>query len=216
VGLYLRAGREPLANPVTGTLVGANHPLPAHVQRSKMPDRPTDDAALLAAACEGDLDAFEKLVREHTRTVYAHALRFFGDPTAAEDTVQEVWIKVYRSLASFDGRARFSTWLYRVTRNTCLDAVRAGARRPVPVDPIDAIAAPGDLADEVALTASVEQAMRALAPEDRDAFSAVALYGLSYAEVAEALRIPVGTVKSRVFRARRSLAHLLGYPKGGA
>ncbi|MEI7813732.1 MAG: sigma-70 family RNA polymerase sigma factor [Coriobacteriia bacterium] len=180
-----------------------------------MPDRPTDDAALLAAAREGDLAAFEALVREHTRTVFAHALRFFGDQTAAEDTVQEVWIKVYRSLGSFDGRAKFSTWLYRVTRNTCLDSVRAGARRPIPVDPIDAIAAPGDLADEVALTVSVEAAMRALAPEDRDAFSAVALFGLTYAEVAETLQIPVGTVKSRVFRARRSLAHLLDFPKAG-
>ena len=180
-----------------------------------MPDRPTDDAALLAAASAGDLDSFEALVREHTRTVYAHALRFFGDPGAAEDTVQEVWIKVYRSLGSFDGRARFSTWLYRVTRNTCLDSVRAGARRPIPVDPVDAIAAPGDLADEVALTTSVEQAMRALPPEDRDAFSAVALFDLSYAEAADALKVPIGTVKSRVFRARRSLAHSLGFPRGG-
>lgn len=193
----------------------ANHPLLTNVKRSTMPDRPTDDAALLAAAREGDLAAFEALVREHTRTVFAHALRFFGDQTAAEDTVQEVWIKVYRSLGSFDGRAKFSTWLYRVTRNTCLDSVRAGARRPIPVDPIDAIAAPGDLADEVALTVSVEAAMRALAPEDRDAFSAVALFGLTYAEVAETLQIPVGTVKSRVFRARRSLAHLLDFPKAG-
>jgi RNA polymerase sigma-70 factor (ECF subfamily) len=181
-----------------------------------MSDRPTDDAALLTAARQGDLDAFEALVREHTRTVFAHALRFFGDPTAADDAVQEVWIKVYRSLAEFDGRSRFTTWLFRVTRNTCLDQVRAGARRPVPVDPFATVAvAPGDLADEVALTASVEQAMRALAPEDRDAFSAVALYGLTYAEVAEALQIPVGTVKSRVFRARRSLAHFLGSPEGG-
>jgi RNA polymerase sigma-70 factor (ECF subfamily) len=181
-----------------------------------MPDRPTDDAALLAAAQSGDLNAFEALVREHTRVVYAHALRFFGDSTAAEDTVQEVWIKVYRSLDSFDGRSRFSTWLYRVTRNTCLDQVRAGTRRPIPVDPVDQIAAPGDLADEVALTTSVEQAMHALSPEDRDAFSAVALFGLTYAEVAETLKVPVGTVKSRVFRARRSLAHLLDYSKGGA
>jgi RNA polymerase sigma-70 factor (ECF subfamily) len=181
-----------------------------------MTESPTDDAALLAAARAGDLDAFEALVREHTRTVYAHALRFFGEPTAAEDTVQEVWIKVYRSLDSFDGRARFSTWLYRITRNACLDAVRAGVHRPIPVDPVDEIPAPGDLGDQVALTASVEAAMRALSPEDRDAFSAVALYGLSYAEVAETLTVPVGTVKSRVFRARRSLARMLGYPEGGA
>jgi RNA polymerase sigma-70 factor (ECF subfamily) len=175
-----------------------------------------DDAARLAAARAGDLGAFESLVRAHTRVVYAHAFRFFGEREAAEDAVQEVWIKVYRSLATFDERARFSTWLYRVTRNTCLDQLRAGRRRPVPVDPLDAVPAPGDLADEVALSASVETALRALAPEDREAFSAVALFELSYAEAAEVLGVPVGTVKSRVFRARRALAHMLVDTSGGA
>lgn len=166
-----------------------------------------DDATLVAAAKDGDLDAFEALVRRHTRMVYAHALRVFGERTAAEDAVQEVFVKVYRSLAGFDERARFTTWLYRVVRNTCLDMVRAGKRRPVPVDPLDVVAsAPGDIADEVALSASLELALRALAPEDRDALSAVSLYGLSYAEAGEVLGVPVGTVKSRVFRARRSLA----------
>ena len=175
-----------------------------------------DDAALLAAAKSGDLDAFEKLVRAHTGIVYAHALRFFGDPVAAEDVAQEVWIRVYRSIASFDERARFSTWLYRVTRNICLDAVRAGKRRPTSVEMADNIALPGDLADEVALSTSVEAAMRTLQPEDREAFSAVALFGLSYAEAGSQLDVPAGTVKSRVFRARRSLAHALGMKAGGA
>jgi RNA polymerase sigma-70 factor (ECF subfamily) len=175
----------------------------------------TDDAARLSAAKDGDLDAFEALVRAHTGAVYAHALRFFGDPTVAEDIAQEGWIKVYRSLATFDERARFSTWLYRVTRNTCLDTVRAGKHRPVPVEVFDTIALPGDLADEVALTTSVEAAMATLQPEDRDAFSAVALFGLSYAEAASQLGVPTGTVKSRVFRARRSLAHALGMSAGG-
>jgi RNA polymerase sigma-70 factor (ECF subfamily) len=175
-----------------------------------------DDQVLAAKACDGDLDSFEVLVRRHTPVVYAHALRFFGDASAAEDIVQEVFIKVYRSLDTFDQRARFSTWLYRVTRNACLDSVRAGRRRPVPVDPFEISAVqPGDLSDSVALSASLEQAIRALAPEDRDAFSAIALFELSYPEAAEALAIPVGTVKSRVFRARRSLAATLGL-KGGA
>lgn len=180
-----------------------------------MPDTSLDDAARLAAARGGDLGAFESLVRAHTPVVYAHALRFFGDPASAEDVVQEVWLKVYRSLGSFDERSKFSTWLYRITRNTCLDAVRAGTHRPIPVDQLDPVAVPGDLADEVALTASVEQAMRALMPEDREAFSAVALFGLSYAEAGDVLGVPAGTVKSRVFRARRSIAHLLE-PGGGA
>ena len=181
-----------------------------------MPELETDDAVLFSAAKDGGLDAFEALVRAHTGTVYAHALRFFGEPTAAEDVTQEVWIKVYRSLATFDERARFSTWLYRITRNTCLDAARSGKRRPVPVEVVDNIAIPGDLADEVALTASVEAAMKVLQPEDREAFSAVALFGLSYAEAAIQLGVPAGTVKSRVFRARRSLVHALGMAKGGA
>ena len=180
-----------------------------------MPGPTPNDAALLAAARDGDLDAFESLVRAHTGAVYAHALRFFGDPTVAEDVAQEVWIKVYRSLATFDERARFTTWLYRVTRNTCLDTVRAGKHRPVPTELADVIPAPGDLADEVTLTTAVEAAMKTLMPEDREAFSAVGLFGLSYAEAAVQLGVPSGTVKSRVFRARRSLAHALGMSAGG-
>jgi RNA polymerase sigma-70 factor (ECF subfamily) len=179
-----------------------------------MPGPIPDDAALLAAARDGDLDAFEALVRKYSATVYAHALRFFGDPQAAEDVAQEVWIKVYRSLATFDDRARFTTWLYRVTRNTCLDAVRAGKHRPIPTELADTAPAPGDLADEVVLTTAVESAMRTLMPEDREALSAVALFGLSYSEAASQLRVPAGTVKSRVFRARRALAHALGLSTG--
>jgi len=176
----------------------------------------TDDAALVAAARAGDTAAFEMLVRRHSRAVYAHAMRFFGDPVAADDVTQEVFIKVFRSLATFDERARFTTWLYRVTRNACLDEVRAGRRRPVPVDPFDSPELSGDFSDEVVLSTAVEHAMRSLAPEDRDALSAVALFGLSYAEASTTLGVPAGTVKSRVFRARKTLAATLGLIQGGA
>jgi len=176
-----------------------------------------EDSTLVEAARSGDLAAFETLVRRHTPSVYAHALRFFGDEFSADEATQEVFIKVYRSLSSFDERSRFSTWLYRVTRNTCLDQVRAGKRRPQPIDPLDvSIALPGDLSDQVALSLAVEEAMRTLAPEDRDALSAVSIFGLTYAEAGEALGVPAGTVKSRVFRARRSLAATLGLARGGA
>jgi RNA polymerase sigma-70 factor (ECF subfamily) len=176
-----------------------------------MSDTRERDAQLVAAAREGDRAALESLIRAHTAAVYAHALRFFGDGATAEDAAQEVFVKVFRSLDSFDGTAAFSTWLYRVTRNTCLDMIRAGKRRPVPVDPVDISADPvGDFADASAATVSVEAAMRALAPEDRDALSAVALFGLTYADAADVLGVPAGTVKSRVFRARRTLAAVLG------
>lgn len=175
------------------------------------------DHELVVAARAGDERAFETLVRTHADAVYGHALRFFGNPSAAEDATQEVFVKMFRSLASFDGRSALSTWLFRVTRNVCLDMMRAGARRPIPTDPID-LAPPTvrDFADDVVLSRTVETAIRALPPEERDALGAVTLFGMSYEQAATAFEVPVGTVKSRVFRARRTLAHLLEPAEGGA
>jgi len=176
----------------------------------------TDDAALVVAARAGDRDAFERLMRAHLDAVYGHALRFFGDVATAEDASQEVWVKVYRSLPEFDGRAAFSTWLYRVTRNVCLDMFRAGKRQASPVDPLDLPQTPvGEFADASATAADLERAVALLAPEDRDAFNAVALFGLTYADAGTALGVPAGTVKSRVFRARRAIIANLGLGAGG-
>lgn len=181
-----------------------------------MPQSPHDDTELVLAAKEGDLDALESLVREHTPAVWAHAVRFFADSTIADDVVQEVWVKVLRTVETFDGRARFSTWLFRVTRNTCLDLVRRGAHVPIPSDTLDP-APVEDFADVVALSASLEAALATLPQEDRDALSAVSVFGLTYAEAAEAIGVPTGTVKSRVFRARRMLADALNpVVRGGA
>jgi len=173
--------------------------------------RRPDDQALIEAARAGDTRAFEELVHAHIDAVYAHGLRFFGDPSTADDVVQEVFVKVYRSLGSYDGRAAFSTWLFRVTRNVCLDMLRRGARRPVPVDPVDLVNArtQPDPAQTIVDTQAVEQAMRALPPEDREALGAVSVFWMSYQEAADALELPVGTVKSRVFRARRMLVRIL-------
>ncbi|MHB1135675.1 MAG: RNA polymerase sigma factor [Coriobacteriia bacterium] len=181
-----------------------------------MVTRPMGDPELVAAAAVGDLSAYEALVRLHADAVYAHALRFFGDVQTAEDATQEVFLKVYRTIGSFDGRARFSTWLYRVTRNVCLDMVRAGKRTPLPVDPVTLEPlSTADFADDVVFSRSLETALRALAPEERDALSAIGIFGLSYAEAGEALGVPEGTVKSRVFRARRALTHILNSADGG-
>lgn len=174
------------------------------------------DEETVRAARDGDAAAFESLVRSTADAVYGHAYRYFADAGTAEDAVQEVYLKVFRSLGTFDGRSSFTTWLFRVTRNVCLDMLRAGRRRPVPVDPLDAVTAPvGDIADEAVASAALERALASLPPEDRDAFNAVALFDLSYEQAAEALETPVGTVKSRVHRARRSLVTLLGLGEGG-
>jgi RNA polymerase sigma-70 factor (ECF subfamily) len=173
------------------------------------------DAGLVSAAKEGNMNAFEELVRAHSDAVYGHGLRFFGEPQAAEDVVQEVFIKVYRTLDSFEGDAAFSTWLFRVTRNTCLDMLRQGKRRPVPVDPVDLSAgSTPDHSGRVIDSATLEKAMQAVPQEDREALGAVTLFGLSYAEAAESIGVPVGTVKSRVFRARRTLVSVMGMGGG--
>lgn len=173
------------------------------------------DADLVRSAQAGDSAAFETLVRRHLGPVYGHALRFFGERQAAEDAAQEVFVKVYRSLAEFDGRSEFSTWLFRVTRNVCLDVFRRERRRAQPVDPADLPQAQtADFADASVLSSALEQAIRALQPEERDAFNAVALFGLSYDMAAKALGVPTGTVKSRVFRARRSIVSWLGLGPG--
>ena len=181
-----------------------------------MPLTAQDDATLVEAARGGDAGAFETLVRRHLPTVHAHALRFFGDPTAAEDATQEVFIKVYRSLSDFDGRSAFATWLYRVTRNVCLDMFRRGRRQASPIDPLDIPErGGGDPAPQTIASIDLERAMRALSPEDRDAFNAISLFGLGYAEASEVLGVPTGTVKSRVFRARRTLLTILFPATGG-
>lgn len=181
-----------------------------------MVTRDMSDPTLVAAAAAGDEQAFAALVRNHADAVYGHALRFFGDRQTAEDAAQEVFVKVFRTIATFDGRAKFSTWLYRVTRNVCLDMARAGRRVAQPVDPatLEPLST-ADFADDVVLAEALERAMRVLAPEDRDALGAVTLFGLSYAEAAETLGVPVGTVKSRVFRARRTLTTVLRDAEGG-
>lgn len=179
-----------------------------------MVGRALSDDELVAAAVSGDERAFSTLVRRHSDAVYGHALRFFGDKSAAEDATQEVFLKVFRSLATFDHRSGFSTWLYRVTRNVCLDMARRGTRQPIPVDPLDLVPTPvADFSDSVANRHAVEHAMHALSPEDRAALDAVTLFDLSYEQAAAVLGVPQGTVKSRVFRARRLLVSLLVPPE---
>jgi RNA polymerase sigma-70 factor, ECF subfamily len=157
--------------------------------------------------------AFHTLVDRYHRRIFAicfHVLRSRAD---AEDATQETFVKLARGAAGFRGDAQLSTWLYRVARNVCTDHVRHDARRPA-----TPVADPGDLADapsEPDTTAGTDErlavtaALDTLDPLSRQALVLVAIEGLTYAEAAIVTDLPVGTVKSRVSRARARLATVL-------
>lgn len=178
-----------------------------------------DDAALLTRVVEGDHDAFTTLLRRHEDRVFAVCLRIMGNRTAALDATQETFLTLYRKASQYRATAAVGTWLYRISVNTCYDLLRKERRRPseaMPhyLDPADPRGE--DPYTSVELRPSVEAALATLTPDFRAVVILSDLEGMSLPEVAEALEIPVGTVKSRLFRARRQLAGVLGNLSGGS
>lgn len=172
-----------------------------------------DDAALLARVVDGDKEAFTILMRRHEDRVFAVCLRLMGSRSAALDASQETFLTLYRKAGQYRGTAAVGTWLHRIAVNTCYDLLRKEKRRPTEpmpdyFEPHDATAQ--DPYTSVELRPSIEQALAGLSPEFRSAVVLADVHGLSLPEVAETLEIPVGTVKSRLFRARRQLAAKLG------
>ena len=136
-----------------------------------------------------------------------------GSAADAADATQEAMIAIVRGLERFDARARFSTWAYRVATNACLDELRRRGRRPEPTDDIAAHAGstgPGDVATRV----DVDAALRRVPADFRAAVVLRDLCGLDYAEAAEVLGIPVGTVRSRIARGRAAVARELDRNSG--
>lgn len=181
--------------------------------------RHDDDAALLAAVAtaprhERDV-AFRTLVERHRDRVHALCLRYFRDATDAEDATQEAFLRVLRHAGTFRGEARVTTWLHRLTINACHDIARRRARRPqTPVEDIgrvaDAVATVDDFADGLTVSDALAGALAQLDEETRGLLLLCSVEGTPYAEVAAAYGIAVGTVKSRVHRARARLVDLLG------
>ncbi len=177
----------------------------------------TDDE-LVARARAGDHAAFDAIVDRHADHVYAICYRYFGNPHDAEDAVQAAFIACYRGLQTFRGQAALSTWLYRVAMNACHDLARRRARQPrtVPLDderggpsrePFDQAAV-----DRLAAAELQPQLVDALGQLEREQRHAVVLrdvVGASYAEIAHAQAVAVGTAKSRVHRGHARLAEIL-------
>ncbi len=156
----------------------------------------------LARARGGDADAFLALVAEHDHGLRALAFRLLHDPDAMDDALQEGYAKAFRALPSFGGRSSLRTWLYRIVYNACLDELRR--RRPnVPIADTDAAGSDEQGASIARL--DLAAALATLPPELRALVLLVDAHGLDYAEAGEVLRIPAGTVGSRLNRARAAL-----------
>jgi RNA polymerase sigma-70 factor (ECF subfamily) len=171
--------------------------------------RAGEDAQLVASFLEGDRRAFDELMRAHEDRIFSVCLRILADREAALDAVQETFVTVFRKANQFSGAAAFSTWLYRIAVNTCYDQLRRSSRHQA--QPLPDINDPPDLSSDdalgsVELRPDLERALADLAPEFRTAVVLSDLEGLPLQAVAEALDVPIGTVKSRVFRGRRMLA----------
>jgi RNA polymerase sigma-70 factor (ECF subfamily) len=170
------------------------------------------DGEIIARVLAGDTGAFADLVRRHQDRVYGMALRTTGRPEDAEDLAQEVFLSVFRGLSGFKGDAQFTTWLYRVAWNRCADWLRRNrrpGRRTVPLDEADEVADRRD--DPSAASAGrdeherLRRAIDGLDERYRSVIELAAVQGLSYAEVGTALGLPVKTVETRLYRARKLL-----------
>jgi RNA polymerase sigma-70 factor (ECF subfamily) len=171
-----------------------------------------DDPALVAAAQAGDRAALEALLRRHADRLHAVCRRITGNDADAADATQEALLALVRGLPRFDGRSAFSTWAFRVATNACLDELRRRRRRPEPTadEDLDRGSDP-DVAglDAVGDRADIDAALATLRPEFRAAVVLRDLVGLDYAEIAEVLDVPAGTVRSRIARGRAVLADRL-------
>ena len=176
---------------------------------------------IIQSVLKGNVNDFEKLVTAYEKNVYNIALRMVGDPDDAADMTQETFIKAYRALSGFRGDSKFSSWLYRIASNVCLDFLRSRSRHPqVSLSTVDEDdRATFELPDmrqnpeeqlmkKLGMEA-VRRGLEQLPEQQRQILVLRELGGLSYAELAQTLGLEEGTVKSRIFRARKRLCALL-------
>jgi RNA polymerase sigma-70 factor (ECF subfamily) len=185
-----------------------------------------DEIALIEAARRGDLDSFNRLVLAYQDMLYNQAYRMMGESEAAEDATQDAFISAFRNLRSYRGGS-FKAWLLRIVTNACYDELRRRKRRPTtPLEPLDDqdeeiesprwITDPGGTPEEASerheLARAIQRCLDGLPPEFRLVVILVDINGMDYLEAAEVVRTPLGTIKSRLARARTRLRDCLqGY-----
>jgi RNA polymerase sigma-70 factor (ECF subfamily) len=182
-----------------------------------------NEKLLVSKAKAGDVAAFEQLIEAYQKKVYNLALRMTGNQEDAADLAQEAFIRVFRSISGFKEQSSFSTWIYRITTNVCLDEIRKRKNRKVisidedihmddgemkrqivSDDPL-----PDEMAERAELRNIVNDAINSLPEDQKVVITLRDLNGLSYEEIAQVLGIPGGTVKSRINRARQALRNVL-------
>lgn len=181
-----------------------------------------EELRLVLRVQSGDNASFETLVRENQTRVYNLALRMVGNEEDAFDMSQEAFIKAYNSIGTFRGDSRFSVWLYRLTTNVCLDFLRSRARRAhgsltfsddgedgKELEIPDERFSPETVAEKKELREAVRRGLDHLPADYRTILILREIEGLSYDEISEALELESGTVKSRIFRARKKLYETL-------
>lgn len=184
----------------------------------------SDQEKILVSRCQkGDLEAYDLLMQKYEKKVYTLCYRMTGNKEDAADLAQESFLKAFRALPSFQGQSSFSTWLFRIVTNTCLDERRKRKRKPQilsldnPLSTADgeiqiefAAGGPDPLqaALEHELQAEIQELLHLLPPKQRAIIIMRDLQGFSYEEMAETLQVNLGTIKSRLSRARSRLRDL--------
>lgn len=197
---------------MTMEAVRSYHPLAAELDAGDGPD----DWHLVSLSRAGNTEAFSELVRRHQHVVFNVAQRYMRDMCLAEDMAQEAFLKAFRLLRGFRGECSFRSWMYRVTSSVCLTELNRRRRRgEVEFEPHHDVRAEGS---EPTDTDFAEQ-IRACIPRLPERYATIItlyyLQGVSYEDIAQALEIPMGTLKTWMFRARRQLRRIVEKELGG-
>jgi RNA polymerase sigma-70 factor (ECF subfamily) len=194
----------------------------------KPPQEKQPEADLVSRLKAGDPKAYQELMTTYERRIYSFAFGFLRDPDEAMDIVQDTFLRVFRKIETFKGDSAFTTWLYRIARNLCIDKLRRKKRapmgefddqrrhevqthdRPALVGSMDAYA-PQESSLRNELGRELMEALDSLGERHREVLLLRELEGFSYAEIAEAMDLPIGTVMSRIYHARQKVQHMLSH-----